>query len=146
MKFIFIFILALVVSGCSAKFEGNSIVGLSVDSKKICIIARDDIKKEFLVSYKKILEEKGFEVKVIPRGYSVDTCRITSKYAAKWSWDFVSYLSEAAISVYKDDVLIGSASYSTPQDMFSSTEKFYISTDEKVKGMVEVLFPESKKQ
>lgn len=113
------------------------------DSKKICIIQRDDIKSEFLLTYKKLLEEKGFEVEVIPHGSPMNTCKVISKYSARWSTNYSTYLSGIAISVYKDGKQISSTSFNLTPNLMNPVQEFLPSTEEKIKGMIEVLFPES---
>lgn len=134
-------LLVLLISGCSVKFQGKPASELTSYSGKICVIEHPKVRKEFLTSYKKLLEEKGFEVEVIPQGSSLNTCSLTSDYIGKWSWDFVPYMATANINLYQNGALIANASYSAPRGGWALTTKIYESTEVKIRGMLEIIFP-----
>lgn len=141
MRKLIIICLMLSASGCSVTYTADPANELTTYTREICVIEKPDVRDEFLQAYKKILSEKGFEVKVIPPASTVSACELTSDYIGKWSWDFKPYMATAKINLYEKGTLIASASYSSPRGGFSMTTKIYESTETKVRGMAEKLFP-----
>lgn len=78
---------------------------------------------------------------MIPSGSSVDSCKLVSDYIGTWSWDFKTYMATAKINVYESGKLIANASYSAPRGGWAMTTKIYESTETKIRGMLEILFP-----
>lgn len=142
MKSYLILPVALFFVGCTVTYTADPAGELKSYSQEICVIEAPKVREEFLVAYKKVLEEKGFDVKVLTSSASVDTCNLTSDYIGKWSWDFKSYMATAEINVYEAGKLIANASYSSPRGGWSMTTKIYESTEVKIRGMLEKLFPD----
>jgi len=99
------------------------------------------VRAEFLMAYTKLLKAKGFEPITIKENSDTSNCDLTSTYIGKWSWDFTAYMATAEIKVYKKDTLIGQATYSAPRGGFSLTTEIYDSTEDKINGMLDKLFP-----
>lgn len=132
-----IFSLAVGFSGCSIKREVKPID--RPIEKEVCIIEDDTVREGFLKTYVNTLEEMGYIVKVIPKNSDKTSCKITSTYIGKWSWDLAIYLSYAKIDVYKDSKLVGSAMYDSTAgggrifDKFGSGSKI-------IRSLVEELY------
>lgn len=141
MKIILLIFLVLLVSGCAVTYTADPANELKSYTGEICVIVSPDVREEFLIAYSKVLKEKGFSVKTIPSGSSTNTCKLTSTYIGKWSWDFKPYMATAEIIIYENGKSIGSATYSSPRGGWAMTSKIYESTETKIRGMLEKLFP-----
>ncbi len=138
-------VLNFLLFGCTIRYTANPISIPKVDRKEICVIEAESY-GNFLLSYKKALEEKGFAVKVLSRESDVAACPLSSTYRSSWSWDFVTYLSNAQIFVYRNGILVGNALYEAPCCGWSLTFKIYEKTDKKIAKMVDQLFPNAERQ
>jgi hypothetical protein len=141
MKYLLLMFSVLSTVGCTVTYMADPADELDSYSREICIIDNNQIKDELLTAYQKVLLEKGFSVKLIQSESLVDACSLTSNYTGKWSWDFKTYMAEAEINVYEEGTLIASAKYSSPPGGWSMTTKIYESTEAKVRGMLDQLFP-----
>lgn len=131
----------LLLQGCSVNYVGQPVTQLKSYNSQICIIESPNVRAEFLMAYTKLLKNKGFKPKVIKEGSDTKSCELTSTYIGKWSWDFTAYMATAEIKVYQQDTLIGQAAYSAPRAGFSLTTEIYDSTEDKINGMLQKLFP-----
>lgn len=126
-KNIFIALLILSVgiffTGCSIKQEINP-VSSNINIKEICIIKDSSVREGFLNTYSKLLKERGYKVKILTDGSPLDSCKITTTYMGKWSWDLALYLSYATIKVYENGELVGSSLYDSRQGSGRVFEKF----------------------
>lgn len=125
------FIAALGLAACAtshvspvAKFE----------TKRICVIENPRVRGDFLNAYRKALEHRGLQVQLFPETAQLDACPLTSKYVAFFWWDMVFYMRQAQIDVYSEGKPAGRASFDAQGSRFFSTE-------EKVKELVDRLFP-----
>ena len=84
---------------------------------------------------------RGFSVKLLPKDSPLSACKITSAYIGKWSWDFKLYVATAKISIFQNGELVGEATNSAPRAGWSMTTKSYKSTEVKISGMSDILFP-----
>lgn len=84
---------------------------------------------------------RGFSVKLLPKDSPLSACKITSAYIGKWSWDFKLYMATAKISIFQNGELVGDATDSAPRAGWSMTTKIYKSTEVKISGMSDILFP-----
>jgi len=131
-------VISLFFSACSIKQEVNPVV-TNVTEKKVCIIENKAVKKGFLVAYKEALEAKKYIVEVLDDNASLNSCKLSSDYIARWSWDIGVYMSFAKIKVYDDGKIVGTAEYDSRR-AFRPVSKF-IDAETKVKELVEKLFP-----
>jgi hypothetical protein len=131
-------VIGLFFSACSIKQEVNPVV-TNVAEKKVCILENKAVKKGFLVAYKEALEEKKYKVEILDENASINSCKLSSEYTARWSWDIGVYMSFAKIKVYDDGKVVGSAEYDSRR-AFSPVRKF-INAETKVKELVGELFP-----
>jgi hypothetical protein len=111
-----------------------------VDRKEICVIEAKAY-GNFLVLYKKALEEKGFSVKILSGESDVAAYPLSSTYQSVWSWDLVMYMSRAQIFVFRNGTLAGNALYASS----GAALKKYGRTDKKIAKMVDQLFPDTEK-
>jgi len=124
----------LLLSACSTK-NVTPVAGLDV--KRICIIESPAGvgAGTFAEAYKKALEDRGYEVEVFPETARSSICPVTSRYAARWSWDGpIRYLAYAELRVYRGSETIGRA-------RFDARNSRFISAEHEVKEMVDALFP-----
>jgi hypothetical protein len=138
-------VLNLLLFGCTVKYSANPISIQKIDRKEICVIEETEAERYFSQLYKKALEEKGFSVKILSYGSDVAACPLSSTYRSVWSWDFVTYISNAQIFVFRNGVLAGNALYEAPCCGTSLTFKIYEKTEHKIAKMVDQLFPDTEK-
>lgn len=131
----------LFLSGCSVTYYAEPADELTTYYQEMCVIEQPKVRKEFLEAYKRLLTNRGFTVRILPAGSLLTACSLTSDYIGKWSWDFTLYMAFAKIRIYKDGRLIGEALYEAPRAGFSMTHEIYHSTETKISGMLEKLFP-----
>ena len=141
---IFLVVSFSLLQGCSVTYYAYPANELKSYSGRMCIIENPAVRAEFVEAYKPLLEERGFSVEIIPEDSALDTCKLTSTYFGKWSWDFKYYMASAKISIYQKGVRIGMATYDTPKEGWSLTFKIYESTETKIRGMLDKLLPNSK--
>jgi hypothetical protein len=87
------------------------------------------------------LVARGFSVKLLSKDSPLSACKITSEYIGKWSWDFKLYMAIAKTSIFQNGELVGEATYSASRAGWSMTTKIYKSTEVKISGMSDILFP-----
>ncbi len=133
-------VLNFLLLGCTIRYTANPIFIPKVDRKEICVIEAEAY-GNFLVSYKKALEAKGFSVKLLSRGSDVAACPLSSTYQSVWSWDLAMYMSRAQIFVFRNGILTGNALYASSDGAL----KKYGGTEEKIAKMVDQLFPDTEK-
>lgn len=134
-------LLCTALSGCTITQTANPVSLPETDAREICVIRDPRVFDEFLPTYKAALERKGFSVQLLEPGSAVGSCPLTSTYTALRSWDFVTYMSHAIITVYRDGAKAGEALYDAPKAGFAMTFRIYESTDSKIATMVDQLFP-----
>jgi hypothetical protein len=106
---------------------------------EVCIIEDPDVREGFLAEYTATLRARGYDVRVLPSGASLDACTVTSTYTARWSWDITIYMSYAQIKVFVDGQLAGQALYDARRGS-ANTDKF-IDAEPKIRELVSELFP-----
>lgn len=134
----FVFFSIITFSGCTIKKEISPISKIADD--KVCIIKNNAVRSGFLTAYREALEESGYSVKILPENTTLDTCKISSTYIAKWSWDLAIYMSYAKINVYENSKLIGSALYDSTSGGGRIFDKFGNGST-MVKSLVKDLYP-----
>jgi len=111
-------ILGLVVivalsSGCSITRNVQITPNQLVTGESICIELNSKVTEpDILNVIKKGIIRNGFTVKtheIVP-----DTCGLKLTYVAYRKWDVTTFLSQADINLYKNNLLIGSIEYKTP--------------------------------
>jgi len=133
------------VSGCTITQNARPVPLREGDTKEMCVIEDPRVSKTFLPAYRAALERRRFSVKTLAPGAPFTSCPLTSTYYARWSWDFVTYMSLAQIVVYRDGAQVGDALYDAPKAGFAMTTRIYESTDSKVETMVDQLFPSAER-
>lgn len=123
--------LALGLGACATKQV--SPVGGAIEVKRICVIENPRVRLDFLVSYKKALEERGLHVEVFPETAHLSICPVTTQYTANWRWDMVLFLAYADLQIYNDGRTAGRA-------VFDARGSRFISAEGKIKEMVDDLF------
>lgn len=132
---------ALSLSACSVTYEAKPARDFGSYNQEICVVDNPDVRPEFLTALTTQLRDRGFTVRVMSKGSAVSICPLTSTFIGKWSWDFTPYMSVAEIKIFKDGQLIGESSYKAPRGGWGFTLEVYDSTDKKIAGMLEKLFP-----
>jgi len=132
--------LLLILCGCTITQTARPVPFHAADAKEMCVIEDPRVDETFLPAYKAALERKGFSVKVLQAGSPIQSCPLTSTYYARWSWDFVPYMSLAKIVVYRDGKEEGDAVYDAPKAGWALTFRIYESTQSKIDTMVDQLF------
>jgi len=127
----------LMFSACSIKQEVKPVK--IMDNKKICIIEDKAVREGFLETYRKVLTEKDFSVKLLDKDAALDSCKLVSTYMGKWSWDLAIYLSYAEIKVYEDGKIIGSVLYDSTSGGGNIFKKF-VNGENKITELVNQLF------
>lgn len=129
--------LAVGLASCSIQQKASPVLQLA--SKEICVVENSAVRNDFLGSYVRALQSKGFLVRVLAPYSDPRTCPLTSTYVARWSWDFKPYLSDAKIMVYRDGGLAGSAEYNSKSGGFRLDK--WIDADAKTVELTNELFP-----
>jgi len=138
---IFVISTLLVASGCTITQTGNPVARRDADPREMCVVQDPHVNDTFLPAYAAALGGKGFSTKLLEPGAPLTACPLTSTYYARWSWDFVAYMSHAKIVVYRDGAEVGNALYDAPKAGWGMTTRIYESTESKVATMVDHLFP-----
>jgi hypothetical protein len=124
----------LLLSACSTK-QVKPVAGLDV--KRICIIESPAAvgAGTFAEAYRKALEDRGYQVEVLPETAQPTICPVTTRYAARWNWDGpIRYLAYAELRVYEGGRTIGQA-------RFDARASRFISAEHEIKELVDALFP-----
>ena len=127
------------LGGCGGTIEQRVSPVATVDSKEICVIENSRVRASFLEAYQRALQASGFAVRLLPESAPLSACSITSRYVAHWQWDIALYLAIAELRVYKDGLPAGQALYNATRAA-ATTSKF-VNAEEKVKELVQQLFP-----
>ena len=128
-------------SGCTITQTARPVSLLEGDAREMCVIEDPRVDATFLPAYRAALEERGFSVKLLDPGSPLTSCSLLSTYYARWSWDFVTYMSHAKVVVYREGMQAGDALYDAPKAGVSMTTRIYEPTGSKVATMVHQLFP-----
>lgn len=137
-KVLILLIPILLLSACSIKQEVKPVT-ITTD-KKICIIEDKAVRAGFLETYRNVLTQKGFNIQLLEKDASLDSCKIVSTYMGKWSWDLAIYLAFAEIEVYEDGKLIGNVLYDSTSGAGNVFKKF-VNGEKKITELVNQLFP-----
>ncbi len=127
----------LSLSGCSITQTVNPVPPL--DTNSICIINNDNARETFRDAYKRALEKKNYEVKLLPSSAVIADCSVSSTYTANWRWDLAMYMAYAEINVFKDGQKAGDAVYSSLSGGANMGK--FIKAESKINELVDLLFP-----
>ena len=125
------------LSGCSITQTVNPVPPL--DTNSICIINNDNARETFRDAYKRALEKKNYEVKVLPASAVITDCNVSSTYTANWRWDLAMYMAYAEIIVFKNGQKAGDAVYSSLSGGANMGK--FIHAETKINELVDLLFP-----
>jgi hypothetical protein len=131
-------IAACLLVGCAITQKVTPVESLS--GKEICVVVNPAVSQPgFLTAYTRALNERGYTVRELPPGASVNDCPITSTYTANWRWDLALYMAFADIKVYRDGTQVGQAVYDAMQGGANMSK--FIKGDAKISELVDQLFP-----
>ena len=114
---------AVALTGCSTMEATSAAMG---DEKRVCIIDNPRVRGDFAGAYRRALEERGFQVEVLPESADISACPVTTRYTGNYYWDLIVYLRYAEMQVYRDGKPAGrvvynaQASRSSPESTISS--------------------------
>lgn len=129
---------ACLLAGCAITQKVTPVESLS--GKEICVVVNPAVSQPgFLTAYTRALNERGYTVRELPPGASVNDCPITSTYTANWRWDLALYMAFADIKVYRDGTQVGQAVYDAMQGGANMSK--FIKGDAKISELVDQLFP-----
>lgn len=132
-------VMVLGLSGCAIHQTVKPMDAL--DDAQVCIVANPAVKMPgFLDTYRRVLQQKGYQVKMLEPNSSLVECRVTSTYTANWRWDMAMYMAFADIVVYKDGKPDGRATYDSMHG--GANLKKFIRGEEKIEELVNKLFPQ----
>jgi len=112
----------------------------SIVNGEICIIENPDVRESFLEIYRRELEKKGFQTRVIPATSTHFDCPQVSRYTANWRWDFALYMAFAEISIYEDGKRVGRVVYDSLQGDLNLGK--FVHGETKIVELVSQLFPQ----
>lgn len=108
--------------------------------KTIGLIPNPRVRDGFHNSYRDALRSRGYVVEVLTEDATISSRPLTTRYIARWSWDMALYMAFADIEVFHNSELVGRATYDARRGSWTFGK--FISADEKVKELVELLFPD----
>lgn len=113
------------------------------DLREVCIIENPAVRSGFLREYRRVLEVRGYVVRLIPEGSPASSCPLTSSYNARWSYDWFwtsgVYMSLAEIHVFRDGGFAAQAVYDSRNAPINPLR--IIDAEPKIEELVEALFP-----
>jgi len=129
---------SLLLAGCAINQSVKPVDAFA--GKDICLVVNPAVSQQgFLSTYARVLTEKGFTVKQLPPGSSVDTCPVTSTYTANWRWDLAMYMAYANIKVYSNGQQSGEAVYDALRGGANMSK--FVRGEAKIAELVNQLFP-----
>ena len=138
MKTIVPLTLVMLLTGCAIYQTVEP--AASVVSGEICIVENPDVREKFLEIYRRELEAKGYQTRVIPATSTVYDCPQVSRYTANWRWDIAYYLAFAEISVYEDGKRVGRVVYDSLRGDLNIGK--FVLGEAKIEQLVRQLFPQ----
>jgi hypothetical protein len=111
-----------------------------MNAREICIIDNPKVREGFLEAYRRALDHKGFQTRVLDKSATPDECPLTSTYTANWRWDLALYLAFANITVYADGRKVGRAVYDSLGGGGNPAK--FINAEKKIQELVDQLFPD----
>jgi len=136
---ILVAISALMMTGaCSIQEHIVPVTFSRTATREVCIREHAATRETFLAEYQRVLEQRGFQVRVVPENSPLTTCPIMTTYIARWSWDLTIYMSYAELHVYDNGVDVGRAVYDS-RSGGARMDKF-IDAETKIRQLVDQLF------
>jgi hypothetical protein len=129
--------MALALGGCAIHQRVDPVPRM--EGRELCVIENPNVRESFLQEYRRALEEKGFQVKVLDKTADVNDCELTSTYTANWRWDLALYMAFAKLTVYSGGSQVGSALYDSLSGGGNIAK--FISAENKIRELVGQLFP-----
>lgn len=106
-----------VLSGCSITKNVSSAASEIQPGDTVCIEVNPRVTEpDILNVIEQSIIENGFFAEVHTK--NPESCELKLTYVAYRKWDFSSFLSKANIKLYKQNRLIGSVEYQTPNGIF----------------------------
>jgi len=137
-RFLSALALTSLLGGCAITQNVKPVDNLA--GKEICVVVNPAVSQPgFLVAYTRSLNEKGYMVRELPPGSSVNECPVTSTYTANWRWDLALYMAFADIKVYQNGSQVGQAVYDAMSGGANMSK--FIKGDAKIAELVDQLFP-----
>ncbi|SMM99128.1 hypothetical protein SPONL_385 [uncultured Candidatus Thioglobus sp.] len=134
-KIILVLLLGTLVSACSTIQTVTPVQRMQ--DKNICIVQDLAVREGFLNTYRQVLQEKGYAVKLLSKGAALDTCPLVTTYYALWSWDLAIYMSYVQIKVYRKGILVGETLYDSRNNPGFSK---FVKGNEKIRELANRLF------
>lgn len=135
-------LIVALVSGCAIHQTVKPVA--QSEDKQVCIIEKPAVRAAFLDTYKRVLANRGYEIKLLPQSASLVECATTSTYNASWRWDLALYMALAEINVYRNGKPIGEARYDSLQGGANMGK--FIDAESKITELVTQLFPDKNAQ
>ena len=137
MKSLAIFAILLSLAGCAIRQEVEP--AARVAGGEICLIDNPDVGGRFLEVYRRELEKKGYQTRVMPATATLYDCPQVSRYTANWRWDVAYYLAFADIAIYEDGKRVGHVVYDSLQGSMNFAK--FVNGENKIVELVNQLFP-----
>lgn len=136
-RFLVVVIAAFTATGCAITQAVKPVPSLA--ESEVCIIQAPAVRPGFLDTYFRVLTAKGFRVRQLAPGATVNDCPVVSTYMGLWSWDLALYISFAEIIVYKEGEEVGRATYDARQGGANMGK--FVKGEEKITELVNALYP-----
>lgn len=133
--------LVAALSGCAITHNIGPVT--SLDDKQVCIVENPAIVNQaFITTYRRVLQERGYAVRMLPPASPVGSCRVTSTYNASWQQDFARYLAFADLRVFVGGQQVGYAIYDSTGGTFNKNK--FIQDDAKIAELVGSMLPDAR--
>jgi uncharacterized lipoprotein YajG len=130
-------LLLISLTGCAIQQTVTPVTAFT--EKEVCIVKNDAVRQGFLSALNQSLTARGYRVRELPQGTSLEQCPVTTTYTANWRWDLRMYMAYADISVYRNGKPAGKATYDSTRG--GSNFGKFIEADKKIQELVGQLFP-----
>ena len=137
---IWLLLVVVVLAACSITQNVKPVTPAALGTREICVRENKSVRESFLEAYKQALESKGLSVRVLDPGAGISACPLLTTYSANWRWDLAMYMAYAEMTVYRDGNEVGKATYDALMGG-GRVDKKFIKADEKVRELVNQLFP-----
>jgi hypothetical protein len=111
----------------------------AVADSQVCIIDNPEVRPGVMATYRRVLSDKGYAVRELPRTAAITECKVTTTYRANWRWDLAMYMHYAEFRVFVDGKEKGTAIYDATRG--GGNPNKFIDADKKIAELVNQLFP-----
>jgi hypothetical protein len=133
--------IAAILSGCAITHNIGPVA--NVDGKQLCIVENLGVTNQaFVATYRRVLQERGYTVRMLPPASPVASCRLTSTYNASWQQDFKRYLAFADLRIFVGGQQVGYAIYDSTGGTFNKDK--FIQDDAKIAELVGAMLPDAR--